>query len=133
MSRITRHPSPASLPLSRATQAGEFLFLSGQIPIDASGKVVRGDIGAQTDAVFDRIVETLALAGCHLQDVVRATVWLSDLALFDDFNQAYARRFGNTLPSRSTVQARLARDVDVEIEVQALLPKRRLPGPVSEA
>lgn len=133
MSRIKRYPGPAALPLSRATQAGDFLFLSGQIPMDASGQVVRGDITTQTDAVFDRIVETLGKAGCHLQDVVRATVWLSDLALFDEFNQAYARRFGNALPARSTVQARLARDVDVEIEVQALSPKRRPPGPVSEA
>ncbi|MCD0502877.1 RidA family protein [Bordetella petrii] len=133
MSRITRLPSASSLPLSRATQAGDFMFLSGQIPIDKSGQVVRGDIGAQTDAVLDRIEETLGKAGCHLQDVVRATVWLSDLALFDGFNQAYARRFGHALPARSTVQARLVLDVDVEIEVQALLPKRRAPGPVSEA
>ncbi|MBV7483511.1 RidA family protein [Bordetella sp. BOR01] len=133
MSRITRLPSSSPLPLSRAVLAGGFLFASGQVPMDASGQVVRGDIATQTEAVFDRITETLNKAGCHLQDVVRATVWLSDLALFGEFNKVYAARFGHTLPARSTVQAKLALDVDVEIEVQALLPERRLPGPVSEA
>ncbi|OZI72585.1 MULTISPECIES: RidA family protein [Bordetella] len=130
--RIIRHPSPLPMPFSRATQAGGFLFLSGQVPMDATGQVVRGDIRAQTEAVFDRITETLALARCTLHDVVRVTVWLSDLALFADFNEVYAARFGKALPARSTVQARLALDVDVEIEMQALLPDRR-PGPVSEA
>jgi len=133
MSRITRVPAATPLPLSRAVLAGGFLFASGQLPIDAQGQVVRGDIAAQTEAVFDRITETLAQAGCHLHDVVRATVWLSDLALFGEFNKVYAARFGNTLPARSTVQARLSRDVDIEVEVQALLPERRVPGPASEA
>ncbi|SAI00729.1 endoribonuclease [Bordetella ansorpii] len=117
---IKRYPSSLPLPFSRATQAGGFLFLSGQVPMDASGQVVRGDIRAQTHAVFDRIEETLALAGCGLKDAVRATVWLSDLALFNDFNEVYRERFGETFPSRSTVQAALAMSVDVEIEIQAV-------------
>lgn len=133
MSRISRLSSTTPLPLSRAVMANGFLFASGQIPVDASGQIVRGDIATQTEAVLDRIAETLAKAGCRLSDVVRATVWLSDLALFNDFNKVYAARFGHSLPARSTVQARLVQDVDVEIEVQALLPERRPPGPVSEA
>lgn len=63
MSAITRIASPLPLPFSRATIAGGFLFLSGQIPMDANGQVVRGDIRAQTDAAIARIRETLALAG----------------------------------------------------------------------
>ncbi|SAI71049.1 endoribonuclease [Bordetella ansorpii] len=122
---IKRYPSSLPLPFSRATQAGGFLFLSGQVPMDASGQVVRGDIGAQTHAVFDRIEETLALAGCALKDVVRATVWLSDLATFNDFNAVYRERFGDTFPTRSTVQAALAMGVDVEIEVQAFIGDAR--------
>ncbi|OZI17265.1 RidA family protein [Bordetella genomosp. 7] len=133
MSRIKRLPAAADLPLSRAVLAGGFCFLSGQIPLDANGNVVRGDIAAQTEAVLDRISETLAKAGCRMSDVVRATVWLSDLGLFGEFNKVYAARFGPALPARSTVQARLSRDVDIEIEVQALLPERRIPGPGSEA
>ncbi|MGY6270134.1 RidA family protein [Achromobacter denitrificans] len=142
---IIRYPSPLPLPLSRATQAGGFLFLSGQIPMGADGRVVRGDIGAQTHAALDRIKETLAQAGATLKDVVRVTVWLSDLSLFAQFNDAYRVHFPSDFPSRSTVEARLAMDVDVEIEVQAWLgdlPARKpsapssgswTPGPVSEA
>ncbi|MGE8686588.1 MAG: RidA family protein [Achromobacter sp.] len=133
MNSITRYPSSLPLPFSRATQAGGFLFLSGQIPMDANGQVVRGDIGGQTHAALDRIEETLALAGATLKDVVRVTVWLSDLALFAQFNEAYRSRFPSDFPSRSTVEAKLALDVDVEIEVQAWLGGACAPGPVSEA
>lgn len=121
MTAITRYPSSLPLPFSRATQAGGFLFLSGQIPMDAEGQVVKGDIRAQTTAALDRIEETLALAGATLKNVVRATVWLTDLALFADFNEVYRARFGGDFPSRSTVQAQLAMGVDVEIEIQAYL------------
>lgn len=131
MNAITRYPSSLPLPFSRATQAGGFLFLSGQIPLDAQGQVVRGDIGAQTLAAIDRIEETLALAGATLKDVVRVTVWLSDLALFAQFNDAYRSRFSSDFPSRSTVEAKLAMEVDVEIEVQAWLGNA--PGSVSGA
>ncbi len=122
MSAITRYPSSLPLPFSRATRAGGFLFLSGQIPLDASGQVVRGDIREQTHAAMERIKETLALAGASLDDVVRATIWLTDLAQFADFNEAYRSHFKDgVFPSRSTVQAALAMGVDVEIEVQAWL------------
>ncbi|MFJ3461966.1 RidA family protein [Achromobacter spanius] len=121
MTAITRYPSPLPMPFSRATQAGGFLFLSGQIPLDADGQVVRGDITAQTHAAIERIKETLAMAGASLKDVVRVTVWLTDLALFAQFNEAYRSHFPSDFPSRSTVEAKLALDVDVEIEVQAWL------------
>lgn len=124
MSGIRRIASPLPLPFSRATIAGGFLFLSGQIPYDAQGEVVRGSIQDQTHAVFDRLIEGLALANATLADVVKATVWLSDMALFADFNKVYAERFGDTLPTRSLVEAKLAKKVDVEIEVQAWLGDR---------
>ena len=138
MNSIARYPSTLPLPFSRATQAGGFLFLSGQIPMDANGQVVRGDITAQTHAAIERIKETLALAGATLKDVVRVTVWLSDLELFAQFNDAYRSHFSSDFPSRSTVEAKLAMGVDVEIEVQAWLGAAVgrggfMPGPVSEA
>ncbi|MEB3095934.1 RidA family protein [Achromobacter sp. D10] len=138
MTSIVRYPSPLPLPFSRATQAGGFLFLSGQIPMDANGQVVRGDITVQTHAAIERIKETLALTGATLKDVVRVTVWLSDLALFAQFNDAYRSHFSSDFPSRSTVEAKLALDVDVEIEVQAWQGAAAghggfTPGPVSEA
>jgi len=128
MTAIIRYPSTLPLPFSRATQAGDFLFLSGQIPMDASGQVVRGDIAAQTHAAIERIKETLALSDATLKDVVRVTVWLSDLTLFAQFNEAYRSHFASDFPSRSTVEARLAMDVDVEIEVQAWLGGAHAPA-----
>ena len=98
MTAITRYPSTLPLPFSRATRAGGFLFLSGQIPMDADGKVVRGDIREQTHAAIARIKDTLALANASLADVVRVTVWLADLAQFADFNRSLPRAFPGRLP-----------------------------------
>ncbi|WP_225984888.1 RidA family protein [Noviherbaspirillum aerium] len=118
---IQRFPSSLPLPFSRAVRAGGFLFLSGQIPMDGEGKVVRGDIAAQTHVTMDRIGESLALAGASFNDVVKATVWLSDLSLFQQFNEVYQSYFPQGFPVRSAVEAKLAFGVDVEVEVQAWL------------
>ncbi|MCH1879029.1 RidA family protein [Alcaligenes ammonioxydans] len=107
------------MPFSRAVQAGDFLFLSGQIPLNEKGEIVRGSIEDQTNATLDRIEETLALAGADLNQLVKATVYLSDIALYDQFNKIYKERLGGNFPARSLVQAKLAGGVDVEIEVQA--------------
>lgn len=120
MPAITRVPSELPFPFSKAVHAGGFIFLSGQIPIDKEGKPVRGPIADQTRLVLDRIAATLKDCGAGLEDVVRVTVWLSDLALFAEFNQIYREYFlPPALPARSTVAAALAFDVDVEIEVTA--------------
>ena len=121
---IKRFLGNSDMPFSRAVQAGDFLFLSGQIPLNEKGEIVRSSIEDQTNAALDRIEETLKLAGADFSHVVKATVWLSDMALFADFNKVYAERFGDTLPTRSLVEAKLAKNVDVEIEVQAWLGDR---------
>ncbi|MFT0212102.1 RidA family protein [Pseudomonas sp. F1_0610] len=122
MSKIERFASPLPLPFSRAVKAGGFLFLSGQVPVDAQGNVVKGSIQQQTEAVMQRIQETLALHGASLADVVKATVWLSDMKHFAGFNEVYAGYVEGNLPVRSTVaNSTLAYDVDVEVEVQAYL------------
>ncbi|WP_081669636.1 RidA family protein [Pseudomonas taiwanensis] len=118
---IQRYPSQAPLPLSRAVRAGGFLFLSGQIPVSPSGDVVRGDIRVQTRAVCQRIGESLAACGASFDQVVKATVWLSDLSHFDGLNEVYREFFGSDLPARSTVTSELVLGVDVEIEVQAFV------------
>ena len=69
---------------------------------------------------MDRLAESLAEVGLGFDDVVKATVWLSDMGQFADFNQVYKEYFKNGVPVRSTVQARLALDVDIEIEIMAL-------------
>lgn len=116
---IQRFPSSLPLPFSRAVKAGGFLFLSGQIPMSAAGEVVKGDIQAQTRAACERIEESLAACGARLDQVVKATVWLSDMGHFAGFNEVYKEFFGAALPVRSTVASALALGVDVEIEVQA--------------
>lgn len=123
MPAITRVPSELPFPFSKAVHAGGFIFLSGQIPIDHEGKPVRGPIADQTRLVLDRIAATLKDCGAGLEDVVRVTVWLSDLALFAEFNQVYREYFPpSALPARSTVSASLAFDSDIEIEVTAYRP-----------
>nr|WP_314541730.1 RidA family protein [uncultured Massilia sp.] len=120
MPDILRTPSDLPFPFSKAVEVGGFVFLSGQIPLDGSGQPAHGPIADQTRNVLDRIAATLAEAGLGLADVVKVTVWLSDLALFAGFNDVYREYFqAPHLPARSTVCARLAFDVDVEIEVTA--------------
>ncbi|QXH34152.1 RidA family protein [Pseudomonas muyukensis] len=118
---IQRFPSSLPFPFSRAVKAGGFLFLSGQIPMNADGEVVKGDIQAQTRAACERIGESLAACGAGFDQVVKATVWLSDMSHFAGFNEVYKAFFGAALPVRSTVASALALGVDVEIEVQAYL------------
>lgn len=118
---IQRFPSSLPFPFSRAVKAGGFVFLSGQVPMTPAGEVVRGDIQAQTRAVCERIGESLAATGARLDQVVKVTVWLSDMSHFAGFNEVYKAFFGEALPVRSTVASALALGVDVEIEVQAFV------------
>ncbi|HVL75837.1 MAG TPA: Rid family hydrolase [Noviherbaspirillum sp.] len=124
MSDITRYPSTLPFPFSRAVRAGGFLFLSGQIPMDAEGKVVQGDITEQTRAVMERIGESLQACGASYADVVKVTVWLSDFSQFAAFNEVYKTYFKDGFPVRSAVEAKLAFNVGVEVEVQAWVGDR---------
>ena len=119
MSAIIRYPSALPAPLSKAVRAGGFLFLSGVLPMDAQANIIAGDIQAQTRAVLERIALTLAELGAAMGDVVRVTVWLSDLDDFTAFNAEYQRHFAAGLPARSTLQAALYKGAKVEIEAQA--------------
>jgi len=116
---IERIPSPLPVPFSKAVRAGEFLFLSGVLAMDAQGNVLQGDIQVQTQAVLKRIAQSLQECGASMADVVRATIWLSDLEDFSAFNQEYSKHFPDGLPARSCVQAVLYKGAKVEIEVQA--------------
>jgi 2-iminobutanoate/2-iminopropanoate deaminase len=120
-SSVTRYPTPLPLPFSKAVRAGGFLFLSGQIPMTDDGQPLRGNIRAQTVSVLDRIGATLVELGSGFGAVTRVTVWLSDLAQFAEFNDAYRPYFEGAFPARSTVQAALAYGVGVEIEVTAFV------------
>jgi 2-iminobutanoate/2-iminopropanoate deaminase len=112
---------PAIGPYSQAIRSGEFLFLSGQIPLDpATGHLVAGDVAAQTRQVLDNLRAVLAAAGVSLDHVVRTTVYLADLGDFTAMNEVYAGYFTSPAPARATVQvARLPRDARVEIDAIA--------------
>ena len=111
-------------PYSQAIQAGNLLFLSGQIPIDpATGEVVKGGIQQQTRQVLENIKGLLESQGLGMKDVVKVTIFLKDMENFKPLNELYATYFPSSPPARSTVEvARLPKNVDVEIEVIALIP-----------
>ena len=110
-------------PLSPATRAGDFVFVSGQVPTDDKGEVVVGGIEAQTRQVFVRLTQALALADCTLADVAKVSVWLADARDFGSFNRVYMECFGEHRPARSTVESRLMIDAKVEMDVTAYKPR----------
>lgn len=110
------------LSLSRAIRAGDFVFLTGQVPIKDDQVMTTGTIEEQTRAVLDDIKSTLAEAGCTLSDVVKAMVWLRDRADFPGFNAVYGEYFPEEPPARSAVVNDLLVDVRVEVEVVAYRP-----------
>ena len=111
------------LSLSRAVRAGDFVFLTGQIPMADGAPMTGGTIEEQTRAVIEAIRDTLAEAGCELGDVVKAMVWLRERADFPGFNAVYAAYFPDDPPARSAVVSDLLVDVPVEIEVVAWRPE----------
>jgi 2-iminobutanoate/2-iminopropanoate deaminase len=109
------------VPLSPAVRAGDYVFVSGQVPV-IEGRVVEGGIAAETRAVLENVRAALSLAGCEMSDVVKTTVWLRDRADFAAFNATYAEFFPQDPPARSTAEARLMIDIAVEIEAVAYKP-----------
>ncbi len=116
--------APAALgPYSQAVQAGGFLFASGQVALRPDGSLVEGDVRAQTEQVMKNLDAVLAAAGCRRSDVVKCTVFLTDLGDFAVMNEVYADYFGDHKPARACVEvSRLPKDVAVEIELVAQVP-----------
>jgi reactive intermediate/imine deaminase len=110
------------LSLSRAIRAGDYVFLTGQVPMRDGVVVTSGSIEEQTRLVLDLIAATLAEAGCSLSDVVKSMVWLRGRADFPGFNAVYGEYFRENPPARSAVLSELLVDVRVEIEVTAYKP-----------
>ena len=110
------------LSLSRAVRAGDFVFLTGQVPMQNGAVMTHGSIEDQTRAVLDDITATLAMAGCDRNDVVKSMVWLTSREDFPGFNAVYAEYFPKQPPARSAIVNDLLVDVKVEIEVIAYKP-----------
>jgi len=115
--------APAAVgPYSQAVKVGPLVFVSGQIPLDVSGNKVSGGVSRETDQCLENLKAVLAAAGASMEQVVKVTVFMTDLADFKFMNQAYERHFPSNPPARSTVQAvKLPKDVHVEIEAIAVV------------
>lgn len=121
--QINSNNAPAAIgPYSQGISAGSFIFLSGQIPIDAlTGEVVGNDIASQTKQVFKNINSILAEAGIDFLNIVKTTVFLKDLSDFILFNKVYEKYFKSPFPARSCIEVSgLPKDVLVEVEVIAI-------------
>ena len=126
MQPVSTTAAPGAIgPYSQGIHAGDFVFLSGQIPLDPeSGRIAGDGIVDQTHQVLKNLGAVLAAAGASYGQVVKTTVYLADMSEFNAMNQVYAEYFGAPAPARATVQAaRLPRDVRVEIDAIAYVGK----------
>ena len=124
MNKTIIKPAAAAAPVgpyNHAVRVGDLLFCSGQIPLDpVTGQLVNGDIKAQTERVLENVKTVLADQKLNFANVVKSTVFMTNLGDFVAMNEVYARYFTADFPARSTVQvAALPRGAAVEIEVVA--------------
>ncbi len=119
----TRHAPKAIGPYSQAVRVGDVLYASGQIPLNpATGEMVPGGIKEQTDRVMRNLEAVITEAGGTMDNVVKTTVYLADMAMFADMNGVYATFFKSNPPARATVQvAALPKNALVEIDAIAVL------------
>ena len=110
------------LSLSKAVRAGDFVFLTGVVPRSGDEPMTTGSIEDQTRVVCETIKTTLAEAGCTLDDVVKAMVWLRERSDFSGFNAVFGEYFRVDPPARSAVLNELLVNVRVEVEVMAYKP-----------
>ena len=124
--RLTPHGSPAPRgPYSPAVRAGDFVFVSGQLPIDAaSNKIASASVAEQTRQTIENLQTVLSAAGAGLADIVKCSVFLADIRDFAAMNEVYAEFFGEAKPARSTVQAVLpSSEARGEIDCIAYAPR----------
>jgi 2-iminobutanoate/2-iminopropanoate deaminase len=120
---ITTKEAPEAIgPYSQAVCANGFVFISGQIPLDAkTGQIITGDIKKQTRVVLENAKAILLAAGSSFLQVVKTTVYLKSMNDFAAMNEIYAEYFSESLPARATVEvSRLPKDVAIEIDVIAI-------------
>lgn len=117
----TKNAPEAIGPYSQAVEVNGMLFLSGMLPIDpTTGSFVLGGVKEQTAQIFINIKAVLSVAEMNIGHVVKTTVYLNDMSLFDGMNQVYASQFKDVFPARSTIAVKsLPKNALVEIEVIA--------------
>ena len=121
---IKTHKAPQAIgPYSQAVKSGNFIFASGQIPLDpVSGAMAENNIQAQTERVMENIKGLLESENLTFSNVIKTTCFLSDMANFAAFNEVYAKYFTENPPARSTVAVKaLPKDALVEVEIIAIV------------
>ena len=108
--------APTGLPFSPGIKLGDLVFISGQGPIDKNGKIVQGDISAQTRLTLENFKRVTEAAGSGMEDVVQTTVYLKNLDDYAVMNEVYASFFPEPRPARATVQAGLLFGMLVEVQ-----------------
>ena len=115
-------PAPQNLPFSPGIKYGQLVFISGQGPFDQNGKIVAGDIKAQTRTTLENFRKVIAAAGSNMESVLQTTVYLKDLSDFSEMNEAYSSFFPEPRPARTTIRADLLFGMKVEIQGIAYVP-----------
>jgi 2-iminobutanoate/2-iminopropanoate deaminase len=119
----TNTAPPAIGPYSQGVRAGDFIFISGQIPVDPAGNMITGDIAAQTHQVIRNIEAIATVAGASLKNIVKTTIYLNNIADFTKVNSVYEAYFKNILPARAAVEvAALPKNAAIEMEAVLYLP-----------
>jgi len=118
-------PAPVG-PYSQGVQAGSFVFLSGQIALDPeSGQMIQDSIEVETETVIKNLKAILQCRNLTLENVVKTTVYMTDLGQFAAMNQVYAKHFPTPGPARAAIEVKaLPKNANVEIELVALIPQR---------
>ncbi|HHE75807.1 MAG TPA: RidA family protein [Candidatus Aciduliprofundum boonei] len=127
MKKINTSEAPEPVgPYSQAIRAGDFLFISGQIPLNPQSRKIEGNIKEQTERVIKNIEAILKAENSSLEDVVKVTVYLKDLKEFREMNEIYEKYFGNSKPARVTVEVSgLPRNARIEMDAIAYLGREK--------
>lgn len=112
-------PNGSVAPLSAAYRGGGLLFTSGQLAFDENGQLCTGDVAEQTRLCLESIRRLLAAEGLGVEDIIKVTIWLTEVADFAGFNTAYTDFFGDHRPARSTVRSDLMLP-GAKVEIEAI-------------
>ena len=123
MTRKTFGKKNPNLPFYPAVRAGDFIFLSGQVPKDENGVMFEGTIEEETKHCIGAVKRALNEAGADLEDIVKATVFLSDARDFGRYNGVFAKHFPHAALARTTVEARAVINTKIEIDAIAYKPE----------
>ena len=122
---IERGPAHGDFPFSRYVAVGDTIYLSGIVGRDPrSSELARDDFETQTRVALEVIAEILSEAGGTLDEVVKATIYLTDMARFADVNAAYRRAFGDELPARTCVEVSSLPDPEAQVEIDVVTTRR---------